>query len=317
MRAPPGSALRLLVLAPGEDGEAWREAFRQADPSLDVRVWPDVGDARDIEVAFAWKPPPGELARYPGLRVVYALGAGVDGLLADPAFPTHVPLVRMVDADLGRLMTEYVLGAVLRHHCEFDHYAVLQRQGAWERRARPFLADRTVGVMGLGELGGRAAAALAATGFSVRGWASRPRDIPAVRAFHGNAALGEFLGGCEILVCLLPLTADTRGILCASTFSALPRGAALVHVARGAHLVEADLIGALDAGQLRGATIDVFEREPLPADHPFRADPRILVTPHVASITSRASAARTVAANLRAWRNGQPLRDQVDPRRGY
>ena len=316
-RPPSGPRLRLLILAPGEDGEAWRAAFLAADPAIDVRVWPDAGDPAQIDVAFAWKPPPGELARYPNLRAVYALGAGVDGLLADPALPRELPLVRMVDADLGRLMTEYVMGAVLRHHCEFDRYALLQRAAGWERHARPFMSERVVGVMGLGELGGRAAISLAQAGFAVRGWASRPRELPGVQTFCGDGELEAFLSACAILVCLLPLTERTRGVLCASTFAALPRGAALVHVARGAHLVEPDLIAALDAGQLRAATIDVFDREPLPPGHPFWTDPRILVTPHVASITSRASAARTVAANLGGWMRGEALRDVVDARRGY
>lgn len=315
--AAPDAPLRLLILAPGEDGEAWRAAFLAADPTLEIRVWPEVGDPATVDVAFAWKPPPGELARYPNLRLVYALGAGVDGLLSDPGFPRQVPLARMVDPELGRLMTEYVIAAVLRHHCEFDRYASLQRAADWQRHARPFVSERTVGVMGLGELGSRAALALAASGFRVRGWASRPRVLDGVRVFAGDATFVEFLGGCEILVCLLPLTERTRGVLRASTFAALPRGAALVHVARGAHLVEADLLAALDAGQVRGATIDVFEHEPLPPAHPFWGDPRILVTPHVASITSRASAARTVAANLARWRRGEALRDQVDRSRGY
>lgn len=316
-RPPAGARLRLLVLAPGEDGGAWRAAFLAADPTLEVRVWPEVGDRAQVDVAFAWKPPPGELARYPNLRAVYALGAGVDGLLSDPEFPRDLPLVRMVDPALGRLMTEYVTGAVLRHHCEWDRYALLQRDGVWERHARPFMSDRVVGVMGLGELGGRAALALAQAGFTVRGWASRSREIAGVRTFGGDRELDAFLSACEILVCLLPLTERTRGVLCAATFAALPRGAALVHVARGAHLVESDLIAALDAGQLRSATIDVFEREPLPPGHPFWTDPRILITPHVASITSRASAARTVVANLGGWMRGEPLRDVVDARRGY
>jgi len=314
---PVGPNLRLLILAPGEDGLAWREAFLAADPSLEVRIWPDAGDPARVDVAFAWKPPAGELSRYPNLRLVYSLGAGVDGLLSDPAFPAGVALVRMVDPALGQLMTEYVLGAVLRHHCEFDRYGLQQREAAWARHPRPFVSERRVGVMGLGELGGRAAIALAAAGFRVRGWASRARSLPGVETFAGDAQRVEFLSGCDILVCLLPLTERTRGLLCAATFEAMPRGAALVHVARGAHLIESDLLDALDAGHLRSATLDVFEREPLPDAHPFWHDPRILVTPHVASITTRRSAAATVVANLRGWRAGEPLRDRVDRLRGY
>ncbi len=307
----------LLVNAPTENGQAWREMFLELEPSLEVRVWPEVGDAAEVEVAFAWKPQPGDLARYPNLRAVFSLGAGVDGLLADPAFPRQVPLVRMVDPNLGVLMTEYVLASVLRHHCELDHYQRLQQAGRWEKRVRPAAADRVVGVMGMGELGARAAGALLGLGFSVRGWSRRIRTLPGLETFAGEAGLTAFLAGTQILVCLLPLTAQTRGILGASTFSCLPRGSCLVNAARGGHVVEADLLAALDSGQLASATLDVFETEPLPSGHPFWSHPRILVTPHIASVTSLPTAAALVVDNLRQWRAGGTLRNVVDPDRGY
>jgi glyoxylate/hydroxypyruvate reductase A len=307
----------LLVNAPTENGQAWREMFLELEPSLEVRVWPEVGDPTEVEVAFAWKPQPGDLARYPNLRAVFSLGAGVDGLLADPAFPRQVPLVRMVDPNLGGLMTEYVLASVLRHHCELDHYQRLQQAGRWEKRVRPAAADRVVGVMGMGELGARAAAALLGLGFSVRGWSRRIRTLPGLETFAGEAGLTAFLAGTQILVCLLPLTAQTRGILGASTFSCMPRGSCLVNAARGGHVVDADLLAALDSGQLASATLDVFETEPLPSGHPFWSHPRILVTPHIASLTSLPTAAALVVDNLRQWRAGGTLRNVVDPDRGY
>lgn len=307
----------LLVNAPTENGNAWREMFLKLDPSLEVRVWPDVGDPAQVEVAFAWRTQPGDLARYPNLRAVFSLGAGVDGLLADPAFPRQVPLVRMVDPNLGVLMTEYVLAAVLRHHCELDHYQRLQQAGRWEKRVRPFAADRVVGVMGMGELGASAAAALLGLGFSVRGWSRRIRTLPGLETFAGEAGLTAFLAGTQILVCLLPLTAQTRGILGAATFSRMPRGSCVVNAARGGHVVDADLLAALDSGQLSSATLDVFETEPLPAGHPFWSHQRILVTPHIASVTSLPTAAALVVDNLKQWRAGGTLRNVVDPDRGY
>jgi glyoxylate/hydroxypyruvate reductase A len=307
----------LLVNAPTENGNAWREMFLKLDPSLEVRVWPEVGDPSEVDLAFAWRTRPGDLARYPNLQVVFSLGAGVDGLLGDPAFPRRVPLVRMVDPNLGVLMTEYVLATVLRHHCDLDHYHRLQQAGIWEKRVRPFAGDRVVGVMGLGELGACAAAALRGLGFQVRGWSRRIRTLPGVETFAGDAGLTAFLAGTRILVCLLPLTAQTRGILGASTFARMPRGSCLVNAARGGHVVDADLVDALDSGQLSAATLDVFETEPLPAGHPFWTHPRILVTPHIASVTSLPTAAALVVDNLKQWRAGGALRNVVDPDRGY
>jgi len=316
-RDPRESLMVLLVNTPTENGSAWRDTFLALDPSLEVRVWPDVGNPAEVDVVFAWRPVPGDLARYTNLRAVFALGAGVDGLLADPAFPRAVPLVRMVDPNLGVLMTEYVLAAVLRHHCELDRYHRLQQAGRWEKRVRPFASDRVVGVMGMGELGARAADGLLGLGFHVRGWSRRIRTLPGLESFAGEAGLSAFLAGTQILVCLLPLTAQTRGILCASTFAQMPRGSSVINAARGGHLVDADLLAALDAGQLSGATLDVFETEPLPAGHAFWRHPRILVTPHVASVTSLPTAAALVVDNLAQWRAGGALRNVVDPDRGY
>jgi len=307
----------LLVNTPTEDGDAWRAHFRRLDPSLEVRVWPDTGVLDEIDIVFAWRTAPGDLARYPKLRAVFSLGAGVDGLLADPQFPRHVPLVRMVDPNLGVLMTEYVLATVLRHHCELDHYQRQQQLGRWNKQVRPFAADRVVGVMGLGELGARAALSLSALGFEVRGWSRGIHALEGVETFAGEAGLAAFLSATRILVCLLPLTPETRGILCAEAFSQMPRGACIVNAARGAHVVEADLLAALGSGRLAGATLDVFETEPLPAEHPYWKHPRILVTPHAASVTSLPTAAALVVENVRQWRAGGALENIVDPQRGY
>ncbi|MBC7781143.1 MAG: glyoxylate/hydroxypyruvate reductase A [Proteobacteria bacterium] len=307
----------LLVITPTENGASWRDAFRKLDPTLDVRVWPDTGALEDIEVAFVWRHPEGDLARYPNLRAVFSLGAGVDGTLGDPLYPRQVPLVRMVDPDLAVSMTEFVIAAVLRHHCDLDHYAHLQREARWEKRVRPSAAGRVVGVMGLGALGARAALALTALGFEVRGWSRTIRTVAGLETFAGEAGLSAFLAATQILVCLLPLTPETRGILDAQTFAQMPRGSHLVNVARGAHVVEGDLIAALDSGQLAGATLDVFDVEPLPAGHAFWHHPRVLITPHVASLTSVATAAILVVENLRQWRAGGALLNVVDVQRGY
>jgi len=307
--------MALMFLSADDPPEAWRAALLAVIPDLDFRIWPEVGDPAEIDIALVWQPPPGELARYPNLRAILSLGAGIDGLLAQPGLP-DVPIARMVDPSLTRTMTEYVLLAALRHHRQFDRFEREQRAVRWSYAFPPQAADRRVGVMGLGMLGAAAAVSLAAHGFPVAGWSREAKQL-GIDSFAGCDGLAAFLARTDILVCLLPLTRDTAGILNAGTFAGLPRGAYVINVARGAHLVEADLIAALDSGQLAGATLDVLGEEPLPPENPLWRHPKVLITPHVASYASPRTAAEGVAENIRRARTGQPLLHQVDRERGY
>jgi glyoxylate/hydroxypyruvate reductase A len=306
----------LLFLSPDDPADAWRAELQARIPDLDVRIWPEVGDPAAIDVALVWRPPPGELARYPNLRAILSLGAGIDGLIADPDLP-DVPVARMVDPSLTRTMTEYVLLAVLRHHREFDRFERAQHAREWAYAFPPQAADRRVGIMGLGELGAAVAARLVAHGFQVLGWSRSPKVLDGVISYAGRSELHTFLHRTEILVCLLPLTAETVGILDAATFAELPHGACVINVARGQHLVEDDLVRALDSGRLAGATLDVFREEPLPPGSPLWTNPKVLVTPHVASYSLPATAADGVAENVRRALAGEPLLHQVDRARGY
>jgi glyoxylate/hydroxypyruvate reductase len=308
--------MALLFLSFEDPAEAWREALLAAIPDLDFRIWPAAGDPAEIDVALVWQPPPGEFARYPNLRAILSLGAGIDGLLAQPGLP-DVPIARMVDPSLTRAMTEYVLLATLRHHRQFDHFEREQRAARWSFALAPQPAERRIGVMGLGVLGSAAAACLVAQGFPVAGWSRAAKQLPGIETFAGQAGFAAFLARTDILVCLLPLTRDTAGLLNAATFAGLPRGSYLINVARGAHLVEADLLAALDSGQLAGATLDVFREEPLPPDNPLWRNPKVLITPHVASYASALTAAEGVADNIRRARAGEKLLHQVDRSRGY
>ena len=308
--------MALMFLSPDDPPEAWREAVCAAIPALDFRIWPAVGDPAEIDVALVWQPPPGELARYPNLRAILSLGAGIDGLLAQPGLP-DVPIARMVDPSLTRTMTEYVLLAVLRHHRQFDRFERAQRAREWAYAFPPQAAERRVGLMGLGELGSAAARALVAQGFQVLGWSRSPKALNGVVSYPGRSELHVFLHRTDILVCLLPLTADTIGILDAATFAELPHGACVINVARGQHLVEGDLVQALDSGHLGGATLDVFREEPLPRGSPLWDHPKVLVTPHVASYSVPATAADGVATNIRRALAGEALLHQVDRVRGY
>lgn len=308
--------MALLFLSPDDPADAWRAELQARLPGLDVRIWPEVGDPAEIDVALVWRPPQGELARYPNLRAILSLGAGVDGLIADPDLP-DVPVARMVDPSLTRTMTEYVLLAVLRHHREFDRFERAQHARDWAYAFPPQAADRQVGIMGLGELGSAAAHRLVGHGFQVLGWSRSPKALDGVVSYAGRSELHTFLHRTDILVCLLPLTADTLGILDAATFAELPHGAFVINVARGQHLVEDDLVEALDSGHLAGATLDVFREEPLPRSSPLWTNPKVLVTPHVASYSVPATAADGVVANIRRALAGEPLRHQVDRAKGY
>lgn len=306
-----------LFVSDTDRGDWWSQELTARMPSLEVRVWPDAGDLDDIEYLIVWKPPAGLLARIPNLRAVLSLGAGVDHLLTDPALPTGVPVCRVVDDGLTSRMQEFVLMAVLNHHRRAPTYRAQQQQGDWQEHYQPPAAERAVGIMGLGVLGQACGATLMGQGFAVSGWSREPKQIEDMRCYHGAAGLTSFLAASEILVCQLPLTPATENILDAALFAQLPDGASLINVARGAHLVEGDLLAALDSGRMAHATLDVFRTEPLPRGHPFWAHPRISITPHVASISDPRSVADQIIENIRRAEVGETLLNEVDPARGY
>lgn len=311
--------MAILIIAKSERPEWWSDQLRENDPSLDVREWPDCGDPDEIEYVLAWKPPAGELAKFPNLKVVFSLGAGVDHLFSDPDFPKHAAISRVVDPYLTAGMREYVLLHVLRYHKEQPALDAQQRAHVWNDRARSLKQadERRIGILGLGELGQACGLALAALGFDVAGWSRSEKALKGITCLHGVDGLDTLLARSDILVCLLPLTPQTEGILNAELFAKLPEGACLINVARGGHLVEDDLVAALEAGQLAHTTLDVFRTEPLPDAHPFWDHPKITVTPHNASITDPRSVARQIVAAIGAVERGEPLPNAVDPQLGY
>lgn len=306
----------MLIYDRTERAARWADALGAVLPGEDIRVWPEAGDPADVEVVVTTAPEPGLLRRSANLRFVAATGAGVENILAAD-LPESVPVCRLVDPELTRGMAEYVLAAVLRYHRQFEQYEALGRERRWHPLPWPRPAERPVGILGLGVLGTAAAAALSAHGFPVLGWSRTHKAVPGLRCLHGAEGLRRMLPECRVLVCLLPLTAETRGIVDADLLARLPSGAHLINAARGGHVVDADLLAALERGQLAHATLDVFREEPLPSDHPFWTHPKITVTPHIASLTVPESAARRVAENLHRARAGEPLLDVVDRAKGY
>ena len=285
--------------------------------ALDFRVWPDTGNVEDVDAALVWKPPAGMLKRFPNLELIASLGMGVDHIFLDPELPEGVPVARIVDPDMVEQMCEYVLFAVLDHYRGFGIFQQSQREGRWRQMRPPAAARRRVGILGLGAIGAGAAGRLAALGFDVAGWSRTPKTLAGVESFHGPDGFMPFLARSEIVVCLLPLTPETEGILDATAFAAMPKGGFVVNAARGGHLVEEDLLSALDSGHLAGAALDVFRTEPLPAGHPFWDHPKVRVTPHIAGLTRPETASSQIAENIRRLRAGEPILNLVDPKTGY
>ena len=295
----------------------WRKLLGALLPDHEVRFFPEVGDRESVEYALVWQPPPGLLASLPNLKVIFGLGAGIDHLLRDPELPRQVPIVRLVDPYMTDAMSEYVALSVLRLHRQDLDYLVQQRTAAWEEREQKNAAERPVGILGFGTLGQDAGRKLKALGFPVAGWSRSAKAIGGFETFAGTDGLNALLAASEILVCLLPLTSETAGILNTGNFARLPRGAGIVNAGRGGHLVEDDLIPALDSGQLSGAVLDVFRKEPLPPDHPFWRHRRILVTPHIAAETHPPTAAPIISEAIRRFEAGLPVVNMVDLARGY
>jgi len=309
----------MLFKSDSDRADAWRTEILRHRPDLEFRIHPDVGDPAEVLYALVWKPERGYLRTLPNLKAIFSLGAGVDHLFSDPELPEGVPVVRMIDPGLTERMTEYVLLHVLRYHRQVPQYEAFQREGVWRELPGTDARRTRVGIMGIGVLGGDAAAKLSGLNFDVAGWSRTRRELPGVRTFHGHGpdGLDAFLARTDILVCLLPLTPETEGVLNAELFRRLPQGAVLINAARGGHLVEEELIPALDSGQLSAATLDVFRREPLPADHPFWRHPAITITPHVASLTLPNTAAIPLVENIARIERGEPPLHTVDPAVGY
>lgn len=309
--------MAMLFMAPKLKSDAWVKHLRAQDPGLDLRVWPETGPADEIELILCWKHPLGELKKYRNLKCIASLGFGVDHILRDPDVPPGVPIARLVDESMIHAMSEYILTAVLHHTRQFDLFQQDQSQKKWQARRPLHPQNVCVGIMGLGHLGVDAAQKLRLLGFQVSGWSRTVKHVEGLSAWAGPDALEEFLARANVLVCLLPLTRATQGILNSRTFARLPAGAYVINAARGEHLVEEDLLSALDSGHLSGACLDVFREEPLPASHPFWNHPRITMTPHIASLTHPGAVAPQLVENYRRVRSGLAPLHVIDIEKGY
>jgi len=296
--------------------EVWKETLAKVLPKEDVRFWPDAGKLEDIEVLIVGIPKLSELPKLPNLKLTISLLAGVDGMIKDSALP-DVPLVKVEPPTGDRMMTEYALSLVLYHHRNIPLYRVNQAKHKWEGLPAKRAEDRTVGLLGYGTLSKPMADKIKANGFNVAAWARTPKPDADIEVFVGEEGFAPFLARTEIAVCMLPLTPETNGILNAKAFSLMPKGASIINLGRGPHVVNADLIAALESGQLSCATLDVTDPEPLPADHPLWDAPGVTIMPHVARRPSLAETMPQIVENLRRLRANEPLILLVNRNAGY
>jgi glyoxylate/hydroxypyruvate reductase A len=306
--------MRVIYCSADRDGSAWVPGLQAALPQAEVSLW-DSG-APKADYAVVWKPPQQLLDEQTQLKALFNTGAGVDALVK-LRLPEGLPIIRLDDAGMSVQMAEYVCHAVIRHFREFDGYEADMGAGKWSFRKPRSRADFPVGILGLGVLGTRVARSVAQFDFPVNGWSRSPKALDGVQCFSGDAGLEAFLQATRIVVCLLPLTPDTEDLLNARRLSQLMPGGYVINVARGAHIVDVDLLALLDSGHLAGATLDVFRTEPLPPEHPFWEHPNITLTPHTSARTLRSESIAQIAGKIAALERGDPVAGRVDAMRGY
>lgn len=308
---------QMALLLSSSDAQDWVPHLKDSMTDVEVRVWPDAGNLDAIEFACVWELPDDVLHKCRNLKVIFSLGAGVDHLLEPGLVPSHIPLVRVVDDLLSQRMVEHVVHSVLAVHRRQFEFAEQQQRRVWRPLHTPLASERRVGILGLGALGSACASALARIGFDVAGWSRTQKHIDNVQSFHGDDQLIPLVQRTDILICLLPLTPQTENMIDGAMLASLPKGASLINPGRGRHVVEHDLLAALDSGHLSYALLDTFRIEPLPQSHPFWSHPRVIVTPHIASTTDPRSVAPSIAENIRRYRSNQPLLNVVDRSQGY
>ncbi len=308
--------MAILFYHQGSTGPIWVEPLRAAAPDLEFRVWPEFGNPDEIEFAIVWHHIPGTLTQFKNLKAVMSLGAGVDHVVRDPDLP-DVPIGRIVDDRLTAGMSEYAVLHVLWRFREMPVLAAQQAARHWEYREPPDAQSTTVGILGLGTIGQDIACKLAVFDFKIAGWSRSPKAIAGVQGYHGDDGLEAFLNACRFLVCVLPLTPETRGIINTQTLAALPPGAHLINIGRGPLVDDEALLAALATGHVASATLDVFNQEPLPADHPYWSHPNVTVTPHNAGDSLPEFVVPQILENIRAALSGRPLLNPVDRHRGY
>lgn len=309
---------KIVIASPSKKyAENWAKIIRENDNEFQVEIYPDDTNREETEFILSFLPEENLFSHYPNLKVVGSLGAGVHSILRTPSLPKEVVVTKIAQKEHQQDMAEFVLGLILNHtRCLFS-YSQYKAEKNWQPRSYKSAPDTTVGIMGIGAIGQVIAELLLKVGFPVSGWSKSKKDLPDITTFYGEGQRDDFLKTADILVCVLPLTDETTGILNTDIFEKLSAGAYVINVGRGMELVDEDLIQALDSGHLSGAALDVFQEEPLPENHPFWAHPKIMITPHTAGNTHPAKAVKDILRNYKAMKNGEPLIHTIDRKKGY
>lgn len=309
--------MSIVIIRQDGKTENWKKALMKADPEITVYGYDEEHPKDEVTMALVWKHPSGSLAEYPNLKLIASAGAGVDFIFEDQSAPVHLPISRVIDPMLASDMSEHVLALIMAYLKNLNQYKLDQERTTWEPRPYNRIVDFTIGILGLGTLGGLLAKDLVRFGFRVKGWSQTRKNIDGVQSYAGDEALDAFLSTTDILICLLPLTESTAGILDASLFAKLPKGAYLINVARGGHLVDGDLLAMLDNDHLSGAALDVFHTEPLDKTHPFWQHHKVHMSPHCASVSDTESVVPQILENYKRLCEDRTLLNLVSKDKGY
>lgn len=309
--------MKLVIVTPKKDVSSWVKSLKQQESDLKVEVYPEDTEREKTEFILTWSPPETIFKEFPNLKVLASMGAGVNHITKLPNIPKDLVITKVNDPLLRTDMATYVLTQCLSHLRRLPEYFQQQQEQNWNELSYRRPEDTRVGIMGIGTIGQTVGELLVKNNFQVSGWSHSEKDLEKIKTFAGKDSFPEFLKPLDIVVCLLPLTAKTKGILNKDVFNQLSKNAYLINVARGGHLVEKDLLEALENEQLAGAALDVFSEEPLPKRHPFWKQPKITLTPHTASVTDPKSVSKTVLENLKRLKEGEPLKDTVNLKKGY
>lgn len=308
--------MSILLVCQHRDSKPWFKAFNEKNPDLDIQVYPEVENPDDIEFAISWRHPEGIYKNYPNLKVIASMGAGVHHVLKDQTIPDDVKITRIVDENLTRDMADFALLNTLFHIRNYNFHIAQQQERNWQIKAYRQPQETKVGILGMGVLGQAVAEKLNQNDFQVLGWSKSKKENKAFRSFTENE-FDEFMSQLDILICLLPLTEETEGVLNYENLKKLPQGAKIINLARGPHVVDDDLLKLLDEEHLSSAILDVFDEEPLPKNSPYWSHPKVLVTPHVASMTDPQSVVNQIYDNIENMKNGKDLKNQVDRSKKY
>lgn len=309
--------MSIVIIRQDDKIDIWKEAIKAVAPDIAVFSYLEEHDAKEVEVALVWKHPKGSLTAYPNLKYITSSGAGVDFIFEDTDAPIHLPITRIVDTMLANDMSEYVIAVIFSHLKHLNQYKTNQINNLWKPMNYHRIVDFTVGVMGLGALGAVLSEDLIRFGFKTQGWSASKKSLKGMKTYSGQEEFADFLSTTQILVCLLPLTNETRGILNSTLFEQLPKNAYVINVARGGHLVDEDILQALDNNHLSGAALDVYHEEPLSKNHLFWQHDKIHMTPHYASVSDTQSVVPQILENYKRMKLKQPLLNLISKTKGY